>query len=85
MEKNRQTGRTTRIVNHVVNELFSVGGCIATDHTVFEYEKVPLTGLQCFIERVEDLVTLQSRGINKVKSTIFRDNKNKPIVNFELV
>ena len=33
----RQTGRTTRIVQHVVEQLYSVGTCVATDHIVYEF------------------------------------------------
>ncbi len=35
IESNRQSGKTTRIINNVIEQLYSVGQCIATDHTVF--------------------------------------------------
>lgn len=39
MEEKRQSGRTTRIANFVIDQLFSVGHCITADHTAFEYPK----------------------------------------------
>lgn len=36
IESNRQSGKTTRIINNVIEQLYSVGQCIATDHTCFE-------------------------------------------------
>ena len=37
-EKNRQTGRTTRIVYYIVEQLMNHGECISTDHTAYEYK-----------------------------------------------
>ena len=52
----RQTGRTTRIVNHITEQLFSVGRCIATDHTAYEYDRSKIT-LLYLIERVKKNVS----------------------------
>ena len=70
MESNRQTGRTTRIVNFAVDQLFSVGEVIITDHTVFEYENVPLSAIKLFRERVEREVGFRSLGTIKIESNI---------------
>lgn len=37
MEEKRQSGRTTRIANLVIEQLYSVGHCIIADHVAFEY------------------------------------------------
>ena len=52
----RQTGRTTRIVNFVVDQLFSVSECIATDHTAFEFETATQSNLRHFIDMVKNKV-----------------------------
>jgi len=70
MEKNRQTGRTSRIINHVVNELFSVGKCISTDHTTFEFEKLPKSQINAFIKKVERRINFESYGSAKVDSKV---------------
>jgi hypothetical protein len=66
----RQTGRTSRIINFVVEQLYNVGRCIATDHIVFEYEKVSQRAIHYFIERVQRRIDTETGGTKKVKSKI---------------
>jgi hypothetical protein len=68
----RQTGRTSRIIDFVVEQLFSVGRCIATDHIVFEYDKTSQINVKYFIERVERRVSIDSHGGMKVNSKIIK-------------
>jgi ribosome biogenesis protein Nip4 len=68
----RQTGRTSRIINFVVDQLFSVGRCIATDHTVFEFDKLPMKNLDFFIRKVEERILISSNGEMKVSSKVIR-------------
>lgn len=65
----RRSGRTTRIKNFIVEELFSVGGCVATDHTVFEHPELNTrTSLQHLIKQVEEAVFKKSNGTLEVTS-----------------
>ena len=80
----RQTGRTSRIVNFVVEQLFNVGRCIATDHTVFEYDNVRLVTIRYFIERVERRINAETNGTKKVKSKIITIDGSLYIVDFKL-
>jgi hypothetical protein len=50
----RQTGRTSRIADFTIDQLFSVGECIVTDHYVFEYPSAGESHLQHFISKVYD-------------------------------
>lgn len=86
MEKNRQTGRTTRIVDHIVEQLFSVGECISTDHICFEYENISSQHLLHLIEKVKRRVEIESNGVKTTKSNIFWvDTKKKiPMVHFKI-
>ena len=63
----RRSGRTTRIKNFIVDQLLSVGGCIATDHTVFEHDVVPIDSLKHLIISVEKDVHEISNGMINVK------------------
>lgn len=66
----RQTGRTTRIVNHITEQLFSVGRCIATDHTAYEFG-VGTLDLLYLIKRVEKNVS----SINVSKDLLLEHKK----------
>jgi hypothetical protein len=68
----RQTGRTSRIIDFVVGQLFSIGRCIATDHIVFEYDKTSQINVKHFIERVERRISIDSHGRMKVNSKIIK-------------
>lgn len=49
----RQTGRTTRIINFVIDQLYSAGEVIVTDHVSFEYRgKIHKTDIQIFVDRI---------------------------------
>jgi len=79
----RQTGRTTRIVQHVVEQLYSVGTCVATDHIVYEFTpKIKM--LKPFKEKVKQEVQFRSHGSKKVKTTNLKIGEI-PYVKFELV
>jgi hypothetical protein len=79
----RQTGRTTRIVQHVVDQLFSVGTCVATDHVVYEYENPKLSMLVYFKEKVESEIEFRSHGSKDVKTTDL-DINGVPYIKFEI-
>lgn len=78
----RRTGRTTRIKNFIVEQLMSVGGCVATDHTSFEQPGVPLDSLRHLIRSVEKdiheltngelVVKYEMYTIDNIKCFIFR-------------
>jgi hypothetical protein len=78
----RQTGRTTRIVQHVVEQLCHVGTCIATDHVVYEYTPTRKM-LRFFKERVEREVQFRFYGSKKVKTSDVNID-GIPYVKFEL-
>ena len=80
----RQTGRTTRIVQQVVEQLYSVGSCVATDHVVYEYENIKSSMLVHFKEKVEREVEYRSHGSKKVKSSHVNVD-GVPHMKFELV
>jgi hypothetical protein len=79
----RQTGRTTRIVQYVVEQLYNVGVCVATDHTVYAYEP-KLSMLIHFKEAVKREIDFRSQGSKKIKT---KDIKIEgiPYVKFEVV
>lgn len=52
-KEHRQTGRSTRIINFVIDQLYSAGEVIITDHVSFEYRgKIKQNDTQIFIDRV---------------------------------
>jgi hypothetical protein len=84
----RQSGRTTRIMDFTIEQLCSVGECIITDHTVFEYpNKVTNNYLKEFIERVNNRLQYQTNGymrckgeikkVDNIKVVYFKLNQNK--------
>jgi hypothetical protein len=81
-EKMRQTGRTTRIVQYVAEQLYNVGTCIATDHIVYEYTPT-FKMMQHFKEKVEREIEVKSNGSNSVKSTQITVD-GIPYIKFEL-
>lgn len=48
----RQSGRTSRIINFAIEQLFSIGEVIVTDHVAFEYPKIGKKSILYFVERV---------------------------------
>lgn len=79
----RQTGRTTRIVHHVIEQLLNVGTCVATDHVVYEYEPTARM-LDNFEEKVKREVEFRTLGLHGVNVKRIRV-EGVPYVKFELV
>ena len=80
----RQTGRTTRIVQYVVDQLYNVGTCVATDHVDYESPTPELSMLTHFKEKVERDVEFRSYGSKKVKSSHVKVD-GVPYMKFELI
>jgi len=70
----RQTGRTTRIADFVIDQLHSVGRCICTDHFAFEYENMGQDDLKHLIELVERGIYLSTHGNKILNHQIVRVN-----------
>lgn len=68
----RQTGRTTRIVDFAVQQLFSVGEVVVTDHYMFECPKSRREPLLHFIEKVRERVQRESNGKFIIVPTIIQ-------------
>jgi hypothetical protein len=86
-DRNRQTGRTSRIVDFVVDQLFNVGQCIVTDHIVFEFESTKKSQLEDgLIRKVQERVAFNLRHFEKpIKlNTEIIEVKGFKIVHFEL-
>ncbi len=79
----RQTGRTTRIVQYVVEQLYNVGTCIATDHVVYEHEPNRQM-LNDFEDKVRREVNFKSHGSKDVKTTDL-DVNGVPFIKFEII
>lgn len=79
----RQTGRTTRIVQYVVEQLYNVGTCVATDHVVYEYTP-KRSMLNNFEDMVKREVNIRSHGSKKVNTTHIQVD-DIPYIKFELV
>lgn len=73
----RRSGRTTRIANFVVDQLFDVGECIVSDHSVFEDPAWPVTRLNHLSGVVEKIAEVQSNGEMMVDSRIVRIEGSK--------
>jgi hypothetical protein len=59
----RQSGRTSRIVDFAVDQLFSVGQVIVTDHVVFEYpESNTRQSVEFLTEKVRKRIEVSSYG-----------------------
>ena len=80
----RQSGRTTRIIDFTIEQLCSVGECIVTDHTVFEYpNKVTNRHLKYFIKRVNHRLQHRTNGYNSCKGEIKKVDDIK-VIHFKL-
>jgi hypothetical protein len=79
----RQTGRTTRIVQYVVEQLYSVGTCVATDHVAYEFGATRQM-LSHFEEMVRREMDLRSHGSNKINATYLKVGEI-PYIKFEVV
>ena len=84
-ERNRQTGRTTRIIDFVIEQLHSVGECIVTDHTVFEFpDKGLRSALADFIEKTNRRLEFQTSRRKSCTGTILKADKFN-IVHFKMM
>jgi len=81
----RQTGRTSRIINFVVDQLMSTGYVVATDHC--EYEGVhSLDNLNEFSSRVIARIHKETKSKVLVRVNIFnRPGTKINLISFELV
>ena len=80
----RQTGRTSRIVNFVIDQLHSVGEVIVTDHIAYEFSAVSQAQLIYFIDKVKDTF---ERSIHAKDWTVkheFHKVGETPVVRFKL-
>lgn len=79
----RQTGRTSRIINFTIDQLFSVGEVIVTDHVAFEYPST-LKMLHYFIDRVErSFASVYVAGDLKITHVIYKI-EDTHVVRFKL-
>ena len=83
----RQSGRTTRIVNFIVDQLYTCGQCIATDHIVFESpSRVSERNLIHLVDKVKNQVRVNSNGNLRCNYEIVRiDRSGIPMIHFELI
>lgn len=58
----RQTGRTSRIVDFVIDQLHQNLECVATDHTAYEFGARADGSLRNFIDRVKRRLHETSNG-----------------------
>ena len=73
IERLRQTGKTTRIANFVIDQLCSVGEVIVTDHASFEFPTHNNTSsIESLIEKVYRLIEANSPGNVKVEHKIIK-------------
>jgi hypothetical protein len=79
----RQTGRTTRIVQYVIEQLYSVGTCVATDHVAYEFGATRQI-LKHFEEMVRREMELRSHGSKKIKTTHLKV-EDIPYIKFEVI
>lgn len=76
----RQTGRTSRIINFAVEQLWSVGGVIVTDHTSFEYEcENNMRMMQEMAQQIREKIERDSRGELTVNCDIVRLERGSKI------
>ena len=82
----RRSGRTTRIANFVVDQLFDVGECIVSDHSIFEDPSWPMNKLNHLSGVVEKIAEVQSNGEMLVDSRIVRIEGSKySVVHFTAI
>lgn len=83
----RRSGRTTRIANFVVDQLFDVGECIVSDHSIFEDPENSVMLKLRNLSRVVDLMAdAQSNGEMMVNSRIVRIEGSKySVVHFTAI
>ena len=73
IERLRRTGKTTRIANFVIDQLYSTGEVIVTDHTSFEFPNSNNTSsIEYLLEKVYRLIEANSDGDIKVEHKIIK-------------
>jgi hypothetical protein len=83
-ERLRQTGRTSRIVDFAIDQLFTVGSTIVTDHTALEgYDN--RTTMDNLISSVNDRFLLNNRIRNHKLSHRKIRVENITMVRFDVV
>ena len=84
IEMLRQSGKTTRIANFVIDQLHSVGEVIVTDHTSFEFPDIDnMSSIRNLIEKVEKLDAANSPGNRRIGFEIF-DSQNTKLIRFRM-
>lgn len=68
----RRTGRTTRTIDFVVQQLLETGQCICTDHVAFEYNDCSQHQLKPFIDGVRKRLLKHLPIKFKVRTQIMR-------------
>jgi hypothetical protein len=74
MENNRQTGKSSRIADFIIDQLFSFGRCISTDHIAYEFDNVKQEQLSYFVEKVKSRVETHSNGSKKIEYKFIKIN-----------
>lgn len=80
----RATGRTSRIVDFVVDELFQHGQCISTDHIAYEDDRISMTELIPFVTKVLERVKYSTQEKNKAIYNVQKVN-DIYVVHFKMV
>jgi|LakMenE01Jun11ns_1017448.scaffolds.fasta_scaffold9903381_3 hypothetical protein len=82
----RQSGRTTRIANFVVDQLYTCGKCIATDHVAYDLRGDSFRMLTHLIDKVKEQIRINSNGRLQCNHRIVRlEGTGIPVVYFELI
>jgi hypothetical protein len=87
-ERLRQTGRTSRIVDFAIDQLFTVGSTIVTDHTALESSLVGYNldpSIDNLIHRIHDRFRFYNTSPNKKLAHRKIKADNIPMVRFEVV
>ncbi len=76
----RQSGRTSRIIDFAIDQLFSVGEVIVADHTAFEFRTAGIKAAAALFWRIEE----RYKHHNKIsgRSLIHTIEKSKGGINF---
>jgi len=82
----RRSGRTTRIANFVVDQLFETGECIVSDHYTFEQGgRGDSTCNRHLINLVEAIAHVQSNGEMAVDAKFVRVDTGHQVVYFTAI
>ncbi len=84
----RQTGRTSRIINNTIDNLFQFGEWVSTDHVVFEYDNIKNMELMYFIDKVKRKVEFDSLKTKTIMYEIHdmnTTNKKIKMIYFKLI